>query len=51
MSDKLNIAIIGAGGRGKANTKGVASENIVALCDTNEDSLNEAPQDFPGARK
>ena len=51
MSDKLNIAIIGAGGRGKANTNGVSSENIVALCDTNEDYLNEAAQNFPNARK
>lgn len=29
----LNIACVGIGGRGKQNVKGVAGENIVALCD------------------
>ena len=32
-SNKLNIAVIGASGRGGANLRGVQSENIVALCD------------------
>ena len=32
-SDKLNIACIGVGGKGKADIMGVSSENIVALCD------------------
>lgn len=32
-NEKLNIALIGAGGRGAANLQGVAGENIVALCD------------------
>jgi predicted dehydrogenase len=50
-NEKLNIAIIGAGGRGAANTGEVASENIVALCDVNEDNLNRAAQRFPRARK
>ena len=36
LNDKLNMAIIAAGGRGGANLGGVASENIVALCDVNE---------------
>ena len=34
-NEKLNIAIIGAGGRGAADTAEVSSENIVALCDVN----------------
>ena len=34
-NQKLNIAIIGAGGRGGANTNGVKSETIYALGDTN----------------
>ena len=29
---KLNIAMIGSGGRGGANLKSVGDENIVALC-------------------
>jgi len=32
-SNRLNIAVIGVGGRGGANLRGVESENIVALCD------------------
>lgn len=32
-SDKLNIAGIGIGGKGKANLKNMVGQNIVALCD------------------
>ena len=35
-SDKLNIAIVGVGGMGGANTRNVLSENIVALCDCDD---------------
>jgi len=49
--DKLNIAVIGSGGRGAANLSEVASENIVALCDVNENNLESAAKKFPGARK
>src|SRR5947207_12152277 len=51
LNEKLNIAIIGAGGRGAANTKSVSSENIVALCDVDESRLNQAGQKYPQARK
>jgi predicted dehydrogenase len=50
-NNKLNIGIIGAGGRGGGNLAGVSSENIVALCDVNENSLNSAAAKYPGARK
>jgi predicted dehydrogenase len=50
-NEKLNIAIIGAGGRGASNTQSVASENIVALCDVSESNLDNAAQKFPKARK
>lgn len=47
-NEKLNIAIIGAGGRGAANLQGVASEQIVALCDVDQrraaDSFKQYPQ-------
>jgi predicted dehydrogenase len=49
--NRLNIAIIGAGGRGAANTAGVASENIVALCDVNQTSLGRAAMRYPKARQ
>src|SRR5437762_4500689 len=50
-NEKLNIAIIGAGGRGASNLKDVSSENIVALCDVNERNLNAAAAKHPQARK
>jgi hypothetical protein len=49
-NEKLNIAIIGAGGRGATNIKEVGSENIVALCDVNEEHLNAAASKLPKAR-
>jgi predicted dehydrogenase len=50
-NNKLNIAIIGSGGRGAGNLAEVASENIVALCDVNERNLEAAAQKHPKARK
>jgi len=50
-NEKLNIAIIGASGRGAANLAGVASENIVALCDVDEKRAAGAFTRFPKAKK
>ncbi|MCR4413460.1 MAG: Gfo/Idh/MocA family oxidoreductase [Thermoguttaceae bacterium] len=50
-NEKLNIGIIGAGGRGAANASGVATENIVALCDTNDQNLGKAAERFPKASR
>ena len=50
LNEKLNIAVIGAGGRGGANLKSVSSQNIVALCDVNSTNLNAAAQKFPKAQ-
>ncbi len=47
--DKLNLAIIGAGGRGAANTKGVAGENIYALCDVSQAVIDQVKPQFPAA--
>ncbi len=35
-NEKLNIAAIGAGGKGESDINGCASENIVALCDVDD---------------
>ena len=51
LNDKLNLAIIGAGGRGASNLKDVESENIVILCDVNEEGLNKAATRHTSARK
>ena len=51
LNEKLNIAVIGAGGRGASNMQEVASENIVALCDVNADNLARAATAHPQARR
>ena len=50
LNSKLNIAIIGAGGRGITNTKGVASENIVSLCDVDRAALDKEAVKHPKAK-
>jgi len=50
-NEKLNIAVIGCGGRGAGNLGEVASENIVALCDVYEPAVASAAKRFPNARK
>lgn len=49
--DKLNIGLIGAGGRALENLKGVQSENIVALCDVDDERAKEAFGMFPNAKR
>jgi predicted dehydrogenase len=50
-NEKLNIGLVGVGGRGRANMGGVAGENIVALCDVEERNLAKAAERFPDATK
>lgn len=56
-SGKLNIAIVGVGGRGKAqwssalNEEGEPVENVVALCDVDEKRAGEGFAKFPNAAK
>jgi predicted dehydrogenase len=49
---KLNIAVIGCGGRGAGNLADVASkgDDIVALCDVNTQNLASAAAKFPMAK-
>ncbi|SVD44992.1 uncharacterized protein METZ01_LOCUS397846, partial [marine metagenome] len=49
-NEKLNIGIIGSGGRGSANLRGVSSENIVALCDVNGQTLAAVQKKYPKAK-
>ena len=48
--NKLNIALIGAYGRGKAHWSSLATQNVVALCDVNVKHLDIAAAKFPGAK-
>jgi predicted dehydrogenase len=50
-NEKLNLGIIGVGGRGAANLASVASENIVALCDVDGRNLGSAAAKFPRAKR
>jgi predicted dehydrogenase len=49
-NEKLNIGIIGVNNRGAANLKGVSGENIVALCDVDDNYLAQAKKHFPKAK-
>jgi len=48
-SNKLNVALIGVGGRGRAHYNCAAGENVVALCDVDEKALAKAAEKFPRA--
>ncbi len=50
-NSKLNIAGIGIGGRGAADIEGVASENLVALCDVDEAHAARTFEQHPGAKR
>jgi predicted dehydrogenase len=49
-SNKLNIALLGTWGRGEAHFGIISSENVVALCDVNENHLASAAKRFPAAK-
>jgi predicted dehydrogenase len=51
LNEKLNIAVIGTGGRGGSNLHDVSSENIVALCDVYEPAITRAAVNHPKARR
>jgi len=49
-SNKLNIAMLGTWGRADAHFGIMGRENIVALCDVNEEHLAGAAKKFPNAK-
>jgi predicted dehydrogenase len=48
--NKLNVALIGTWGRGEAHFGVLQSENVVALCDVNEEHLAFGAKRFPNAK-
>jgi predicted dehydrogenase len=51
-NEKLNLAVIGVSNRGLQNLSGVASQNLVALCDVDDRFLDTAiAKDAPKARR
>jgi predicted dehydrogenase len=51
LNEKLNIAMIGTGGRGAHNLKQFAAENIVVLCDVDERAIDRAAMEYSQARR
>lgn len=49
-NEKLDVAVVGVGGRGRANLRGVERQNVVALCDVDARNLAKAAARFPRAR-
>jgi predicted dehydrogenase len=49
-SNKLNLALIGSWGRGEAHFDSLATQNVVALCDVNEDHIAFGLKRFPAAK-
>ncbi len=49
--ERLNIAAIGSGGRGRANLNGCRHENIVALCDIDSERAADAFETWPDAAR
>jgi predicted dehydrogenase len=50
-NEKLNIAAIGCGGKGRTDIRGCSHENIVALCDCDDARAAETYKRFPEVRK
>ena len=50
-SDKLNIALIGAHGRGSQHYQALASENVVAICDVHAGNMALAAKQYPNAKQ
>ncbi len=50
-SDKLNIAGIGVGGKGKVNLRNMPGQNIVALCDVDWDYAKPVADAYPKAKR
>ena len=49
-NDKLNIGVIGTGGKGASDTDCCAGENIIALCDVDERTATSRRKKYPNAR-
>ena len=50
-NNRLNVAVIGVGGRGKANWSKIPKENIVALCDVDDNRAASGYEMFPKVKK
>ncbi|MCB0283331.1 MAG: Gfo/Idh/MocA family oxidoreductase [Calditrichaeota bacterium] len=49
-SDKLNIACVGAGGKGNSDIAAVSNENLVAFCDVDDERAANTYKKFPNVK-
>ncbi|MEO0510842.1 MAG: Gfo/Idh/MocA family oxidoreductase [Verrucomicrobiota bacterium] len=49
-NNRLNIALIGVYGRGRRHYETLQKENVVALCDVNQENMAFARKEFPKAK-
>jgi predicted dehydrogenase len=50
-TSKLNIALIGAHGRGSQHYSSLKDQNVVAICDVNADNMALAAKEYPNAKQ
>lgn len=50
-NDRLNVACVGVGGRGRAAVDAMAGENVVALCDVDDEMAKGAFEAVPDAKR
>src|SRR4051812_44425292 len=50
-NEKLNIAAIGCGGKGRTDIRGCSRENIVALCDVDDARAADTYKKYPNVPK
>lgn len=48
---KINVAIVGVGGRGKAQWSACTNENVVAMCDVDDKRAAEGYEAYPNAKR
>ncbi len=51
VNEKLNIACIGVGGRGGSHLPALKDDNVVAICDVFEPTLDRVGMQYPNAQK
>jgi predicted dehydrogenase len=50
-NEKLNVACIGVGGQGAANVRGLASQNLVAFADVDDQRAGKTFEQFPNVKR
>ncbi|MFT5470553.1 MAG: putative dehydrogenase [Verrucomicrobiales bacterium] len=50
-NEKLNVACIGVGGQGVSNVRGVSGENVVAVCDLDEERAAKMLKEYSAVKR